>query len=99
VIVFLTREAEHDLEQIGDYIARDNPRRALSFMRKLREQCTGLADLPFARPLIPRYEHLGVRHRVHGNGQIFYRVVEAHQRIEVRHIIQGARDFAAILFL
>lgn len=28
--------AEQDLEAIGDYIARDNPRRALSFVHELR---------------------------------------------------------------
>ncbi|WP_324251760.1 type II toxin-antitoxin system RelE/ParE family toxin [Paraburkholderia gardini] len=56
MIIVLTREAEHDLEQIGDYIALDNPHRALSFVR---ERCVGLAKLPFAFPLILRHEHLG----------------------------------------
>jgi toxin ParE1/3/4 len=28
-----------DLEEIGDYIARDNPRRALSFLDELEEEC------------------------------------------------------------
>ena len=45
MIIVLTREAEHDLEQIGDYIALDNPHRALSFVRELRER-PGLEDLP-----------------------------------------------------
>jgi plasmid stabilization system protein ParE len=98
VIIVLTREAEHDLEQIGDYIALDNPHRALSFVRELRERCVGLAKLPFAFPLILRYEHLGVRHRVDGNDQIFYRVVETERRIDMLHVIHSTRHFAAILF-
>jgi toxin ParE1/3/4 len=37
-LIFLP-QAEADLEAIGDSIARDNPRRAASFVRELREQC------------------------------------------------------------
>lgn len=72
-----------------------NPHRALSFVR---ERCTGLAKLPFAFPLIPRYEHVGVRHRGYGIYQIFYRVAGTERRIAVRHVIHGARNIAAILF-
>ena len=31
--------AEFDLEEIGDYIASDNPPRAVSFIREIRELC------------------------------------------------------------
>lgn len=47
MIVRLTAEAESDLEQIGDYIAQDNPKRALSFVLALRDKCLGLADAPY----------------------------------------------------
>lgn len=52
MIVHLSAEAEHDLETIGDYIARDNPARALSFLHELRAKCLGLAEMPerFAGP-------------------------------------------------
>jgi len=36
--VLITAEAEADLEAIGDYIARDNPARALSFVRELYQR-------------------------------------------------------------
>ena len=52
MIVRLTAEAENDLEQIGDYIAQDNPKRALSFVRTLRDKCLGLADAPYGFPLV-----------------------------------------------
>jgi toxin ParE1/3/4 len=29
--------AEHDLEEIGDYIAQDNPSRAVTFIREMRD--------------------------------------------------------------
>jgi plasmid stabilization system protein ParE len=54
MIVHLSAEAEYDLEMIGDYIERDNPERALSFLYELRSKCLGLADMPERFPLVPR---------------------------------------------
>ena len=45
MIVHLTAEAVRDLEAIGDFIARDNPERAVSFIGELRAKCLALADL------------------------------------------------------
>ncbi|MCK0533347.1 type II toxin-antitoxin system RelE/ParE family toxin [Sphingobium agri] len=96
MIVHLSAEAEQDLETIGDYIARDNPLRAISFLRELREKCLGLADLPERFPLVPRYEASSVRHRGHGNYLIFYRVKA--EKVVILHILHGAQDYSAILF-
>ena len=96
MIVHITAEAERDLEAIGDYIARDNPARAISFLRELREQCLGLADMPQRFPLVPRYEAAGVRRRGHGNYLIFYRIED--DKIVIIHILHGAQDYSAILF-
>jgi toxin ParE1/3/4 len=43
--------AERNLEDIGDYIARDNPLRAVSFIQERREQCSKIAETPQAFPL------------------------------------------------
>ncbi|HWT11524.1 MAG TPA: type II toxin-antitoxin system RelE/ParE family toxin [Allosphingosinicella sp.] len=96
MIVRLTAQAERDLEAIADHIAKDDPARALGFVRDLRDSCLGLADFPHRFPLLPRYERYGVRHRVHGNYLIFYRA-EADQ-VTVIHILHGAMDYAGILF-
>ncbi|MEA3044900.1 MAG: toxin ParE1/3/4 [Sphingomonadales bacterium] len=96
MIVRLVGEAENDLERIGDYIARDDPARALGFIRELREKCLDLAKFPDRFPLVPRYEELGVRHRVHGNYLIFYRADA--DEVAVIHVLHGAMDYAAILF-
>lgn len=96
MIVEFTAEAEHDLEAIGDYIARADPARALSFMQELRARCLGLADMPERFPLVPRYEAAGVRRRGHGNYLIFYRVDP--DRVVIVHILHGAQDYEAILF-
>ena len=96
MIVRLTREAELDLETIARRIARDHPARALSFVREMREQCLGLAEFPGRFPLVPRYEQHGVRHRVHGNYLIFYRIED--DRVTVLHVLHGAMDYAPHLF-
>lgn len=95
MIVVLTAEAESDLESIGDYIAQDNPGRALSFIRDLREQCEALAEFPNRFPLVPRYEAKGVRRRMFGNYAIFYRTDA--DRVVVLHVLHSARDHEAIL--
>mgnify|MGYP000007450059 FL=1 len=66
MIVEFTAAAEADLEGIGDYIARDNPVRATSFVLELARACLDLAAMPKAWPVVPRYEHHGIRRRVHG---------------------------------
>lgn len=96
MIVELTAAAEADLETIGDYIAQENPVRALSFVQELSRSCLELADMPEAWPIIPRYDHHRVRRRVHGRYLIFYRFVE--DRIIVLHVLNGAMDVEAILF-
>jgi plasmid stabilization system protein ParE len=40
--------AEADPEAIGDYIARDSPRRALTFIRELRQRYQRIAEMPHA---------------------------------------------------
>ena len=94
--VAITAEAEADLEAIGDYIARDNPARALSYVRELYQLCLDIADMPQAWPVVPRYEHHGIRRRVHGRYLIFYRIRA--DRITILHILNGAMDVEAILF-
>jgi plasmid stabilization system protein ParE len=96
VIVRLADEAETDLEAIGDKIAKDDPARAASFVRELRERCLGLGRFPKRFPLVPRYEQHGIRHYVHGNYLIFYRV-EA-EAVTVIHVLHGAMDYSRILF-
>ncbi len=94
--VVFTAEARDDLERIGDYIAQDNPARARGFVAELISRARSIGDSPQVFPLVPRYAHLGVRRRVHGNYLIFYRA-EA-DRVSIIHIVHGARDYDVLLF-
>ncbi|MGX5831993.1 type II toxin-antitoxin system RelE/ParE family toxin [Mesorhizobium sp. 43Arga] len=94
--VRFTTEAKADLRQIADYIAKDNPPRALSFVDELEQKCLTLATSPKAFPLVPRYERHEIRRRVHGNYLIFYRVNG--EQVVIVHVLHGAMDYADILF-
>ena len=96
MILEFTSEAEGDLEQIADYIAEHNPRRALSFIRELRSRCEDLILHPNSFALVPRYEQHGIRRRVHRNYLIFYRVEPA--KVVIIHILHGATDYGVFLF-
>ena len=93
--VAFSTEAASTLERIANYIAKDNPRRALSLVEELRGKCENLADVPLGFPLVPRCERHGIRRRVHGNYLNFYRIDG--EDIVIIHVPHGAMDYAAIL--
>lgn len=97
MIVHLQPAAIRDLEQIGDYIASDNPQRALSFVRELRAACLELGELAQAFPIVPRYAEQGVRYRVSGNYLILYRIAGKEARVDVLRVVHGARDWVGSL--
>ncbi len=82
-------KAAADIEEIGDYIARDNPERALSFVTELEAHCQKILTAPEAFPsrdeLLP-----GARMASHRRYLIFFRVHGKTVRIE--RIVHGARD-------
>ena len=95
MILVLTREAEADLEAIGDWIAADNPSRAVSFVQELLGACTSLTEAPKAYPLVARFKRFGVRKRPYRDYLIFYRIIG--ETVEISHVIHGARDYESIL--
>lgn len=88
----ISPRAARDLEGIGDYIARDNPARAVSFVREIRQQFRGIARLPAA---FPARDDLaaGLRMAVHGNYLILFRIADKTVRVE--RVIHGARNLAS----
>ncbi|ATQ66743.1 MULTISPECIES: type II toxin-antitoxin system RelE/ParE family toxin [Methylosinus] len=96
MIVVVTEQAEADLEAIGEHIAEESPSRAVSFIEELREACEGLGSMSKRFPLAPRYEHAGIRRRVHGNYLIFYRI--GIETVDVIHVLHGAMDYEPLLF-
>ena len=88
--LYLTPEARRDLALIGDWIAKDNPRRAETFVDELNSSCVEILDFPEKHPFATLYESRGLRRKTHGNYLIFYRVKPAH--IEIIHVLHGSMD-------
>lgn len=86
---FFSHPARRDLLEILEYIAKDNPQAAVTFVKKLEDKCFDLArnpDMGFLRDeLTP-----GLRVWPVGNYLIFYRPVT--DGIDVIRVIHGARD-------
>jgi toxin ParE1/3/4 len=72
--VVLSRTAQANLREIALYIARHNKDRAISFVQELRAKAQDIGRIPRAFPLVPRYEHHGIRRRPFGACLIFYRI-------------------------
>jgi len=96
VKVVLSRNAERDLENIGDWIANNNPDRALSFVSELLEACLSIGSTPRGYPLVDRQRDPTLRRRVHGNYLIFYDI--GLQTVDILHVLHGARDYERIIF-
>ena len=94
--VLITDKAKADLDHIGDYIALDNPRHAITFVSELIDACRRLAEMPRAYPFVPRYEATDVRRRPFGNFLIFDRNGE--DQIDVIHILNGAQNYETTMF-
>ena len=93
--VLFSEEARSDLLRIGNYIAKDNPVRALRFVRELRSQAFKLKLMPRAFPVLARYQSSGLRRRVFRNYLIFYKIEP--EQIVIVSILHGAQDYEAVL--
>jgi addiction module RelE/StbE family toxin len=94
--VIFAPTAKLDLLRIGEHIKQDNPARAVTFVEELIDRCYALIDMPRRYPLVPRYEHWGIRRCVHGDYLIFYRV--RNEAVDIVHVLHGATDYESVLF-
>jgi toxin ParE1/3/4 len=88
-----TVEAERDIEDIGDYIARDSPARAVAFIEALTEKCHRITEQPAAAPLRPEFGD-DVRMILFGRYLVFYSFDA--DELKIIRVIHGARDISAI---
>ena len=84
-------QAEIDLEEIGDFIARDNPVRAETFIDELRDYCRNLAEPPEFRRVVTDFKGRPLRKALFGNYQVYYSPQIKADGIEIIHIRHGAR--------
>lgn len=82
-------QAERDLEGIGDYIAQDNARRAISFLQELRPQCRKIMMAPQAYRPSPELGE-GIRSCAYGNYVIFF--TSDGRLLRIIRVLHGAMD-------
>jgi plasmid stabilization system protein ParE len=89
VRVELSRFIEHDLQEIGDWIAEDNPRRAATFVQEIRAAFRRIGDGPLLYQL---RSDIGedARLAVAGRYVILFRIDGDVVRIE--RVFFGGRD-------
>ena len=92
--VHLTDHAEADLEEIADYIALDNPPRAMSFALELRAKSMAIGDAPRAARARPDLGK-GVRVAIRRPYLILFRINQT--QVEILRFIHGARDLKKAL--
>lgn len=77
------------LEEIRERIARDDPKAAVRFVRRLKSFVSQLRDFPYLGPALEEQKDDNLRERVFGNYRIIYRVKE--KTVEVLSVFHGAR--------
>ena len=94
--LLLSPRAAADLEEIADYIARDNPGRAVSFLAELEAKCRAVAASPELYPsradLVP-----GLRMAVHGRYLVLYRDLADENTVRVERVLHSARNLPRLL--
>jgi toxin ParE1/3/4 len=88
---FIAPLAVKDIEAIGDYIAKDNPRRAHTYITELQDQCAKIATLPHAYRLRPELAE-NLRSCAFGNYVIFFKNIE--REIIIVRVLHGAMDIS-----
>jgi toxin ParE1/3/4 len=93
MLLSITPLAALDLEEIGDYIALDNPLRAVEFLTELQAHCETILLNPEGYRLRQEFSKT-MRSCSHGNYVIFY---ESDAKVvTVVRILHGGRDFQKI---
>lgn len=87
--VAVSRQAEIDLDDITDYISRENPERGVSFAYELQARFNDIAERPLS--FTPRAEWGdGKRSATHGRYVIIFHTFE--NFVEILRVVHGARD-------
>ncbi len=75
-VVFTERFARH-LQEMGDYIAADNPRRAVSWLEEVEAKVIKLGCFPESHPYARENDghDIELRQLVFGKGRYKYRVI------------------------
>lgn len=94
--LLLSPRAAADLEEIADYIARDNPARAASFVAELEATCRAVAATP---ELYPARTDLapGLRMAVHRHYLVLCRDLPGEDTVRIERVLHSARNLSRLV--
>jgi toxin ParE1/3/4 len=87
--IIWTPQAQEDLREIRDFIARDAPITAASYVRRLSESVNRLRTFPEGGSVVPEVGDATIREIFFGQYRIIYRVGE--RRVEILTVYHSAR--------
>jgi toxin ParE1/3/4 len=90
VKVVWTNFAIHDLDDIGEYIAKDSERYAKVVIQNLFESTILLESHPKAGRIVPEFSNKKLRELIKGSYRIVYRIVDIY-RIDILTVHHSAR--------
>jgi toxin ParE1/3/4 len=88
--VIWTDSAIQDLNDIGDYIAKDSEKYAQITVNGLFDSVDILEYYPFSGKIVPEYENENIREIIKGNYRIVYQIV-GNERIDILTVHNCAR--------
>lgn len=94
--LLISPRAAADLDEIGEFIARDNPARAASFVAELEAKCRTIASFPEGYPARPDLAE-DIRMAVHGRYLLFFRELEDNGAVRIERVLHGARDLPRLV--
>jgi plasmid stabilization system protein ParE len=92
--VRLSAQAEADLEAIADFIAKDNPVRAETFVLELLQRCEALREYPFQGRRVSGLDS-DFRRLAYRGYTVLYRILD--DFVAIDRILHGARDIDTLL--
>jgi addiction module RelE/StbE family toxin len=87
--IFWTRQAQEDLREIREFIARDAPRTAEAFVRQLRQSVERLYSFPESGQIVPEIGNPSIRELIRGHYRLIYRYQG--RRVDMLAVYHGAR--------
>ena len=81
-----------DLDAAADYISKDSPAYAASFVLQSLKAARSLGDLPERGRVVPEFKREDIREIFVFNYRLIYRIDEL--RVSVLAFIHGRRDFS-----
>ncbi len=96
--IFWVASEEHDLEEVIDFIARENPENALKILTEIREKTSELKRYPERGRIVPELQSQGIflyRELLVPPWRIIYRIKDT--QVTVLTMLDGRRNVEDIL--